>query len=66
MKRYYIVLFAVLFLLGCESEAEKKYAERQTKRQDQAIDQCIQAGGIPIYSNWNARMIDCKFPPEHK
>ena len=60
-----IVLVIVLFtLMACQqSEAEKEYSKNIWQRNQQSVDACIKAGGIPIYSIWDGRLKDCKFPP---
>ena len=62
--KFLLGLFLLLIIVSCApGQNEKEWKEIMRKREQQAIDKCIKTGGIPFYSSWDGRMIDCKCPP---
>lgn len=56
-------LLLIVIISACASEAEKQIAAENIRKDQQSIDACIKAGGIPIYSSWDGRLKECQFPP---
>lgn len=65
MKLLIAGMFIILFFcLGCgcsETESERSTREFSQWKQKQAIEACVRCGGIPIYSSWDGRLVDCRF-----
>jgi PBP1b-binding outer membrane lipoprotein LpoB len=57
MKKWMLILLLAVILTGCCKSADET-------RNQQSVDQCIKAGGIPIFSTWDGRLKDCIFPPK--
>jgi hypothetical protein len=60
------ILAAILFLVlvACEPAYLAEDHKVQQDRQQQAIDQCIKLGGVPIFSKWDGTLVDCKCVPD--
>lgn len=74
MKKLIPIFFVLFALIACTtsdalfiSSEEKNRASTENKqRNQQSIDACIKAGGIPVYSIWDNRLVDCIFPPREE
>ena len=49
----------------CKQERDAKRAAKATIM-DKAIQDCIDAGGIPILRSWDHSLENCIFPPDKK
>ena len=58
-----IVLLAVLAGCGFNPHDEAK-AKVRTEAFKVAVDNCLAAKGIPVFSGWDGRLMDCKPLPK--
>ena len=55
-------IIGLVFCFGCDKEFKENDRIREIK--GNAIQACIDAGGIPIISVWENSLSDCVFPPQ--
>jgi hypothetical protein len=66
---FLLALIGLVFAVGhwivepwaqADIEATRAQAEVSARRQDPDVTACRDHGGIPIFSDWNGRLVDCK------
>jgi hypothetical protein len=55
------IILTIFIFAGCQSAEEIEHQKYLSARNKAASESCIDLGGVPIYSGWDGRLVDCKF-----